>query len=75
MYSFFSNLPTTNKHWIIDHGGSFELLGNIFEHPTRRHFFANTVGRVCKLDLTLRPKKEKSKSARTVPTLQKEQFK
>ena len=25
-----------------------------FEHPTRRHIFANTVGRVCKLDLTLR---------------------
>ena len=29
-------------------------LETYFEHPTRRHIFANTVGRVCKLDLTLR---------------------
>ena len=29
-------------------------LETFFEHPTRRHIFANTVGRVCKLDLTLR---------------------
>ena len=25
----------------------------IFEHPTRRQIFANTVGRICKLNLTL----------------------
>ena len=29
-------------------------LTNFFEHPARRHIFANTVGRVCRLDLTLR---------------------
>ena len=29
-------------------------LETYFEHPTRRHIFANTVGRVCRLDLTLR---------------------
>ena len=29
-------------------------LETFFEHPTRRHIFANTVGRVCRLDLTLR---------------------
>ena len=29
-------------------------LETYFEHPTRRHIFANTVGRVSKLDLTLR---------------------
>ena len=29
---------------------------NFFEHPTRRHIFANTVGRICQLDLTLRHK-------------------
>ena len=27
-----------------------------FEHPTRRQIFANTVGRICKLNLTLRRK-------------------
>ena len=26
----------------------------IFEHPTKRQIFANTVGRICKLNLTLR---------------------
>ena len=28
----------------------------LFEHPTRRQIFANTVGRICKLNLTLRRK-------------------
>ena len=28
-------------------------LESILEHPTRHHIFANTVGRVFKLDLTL----------------------
>ena len=30
-------------------------LESILEHLTRHHIFANTVGRVCKLDLTLHP--------------------
>ena len=32
----------------------FSYQETFFEHPTRRHIFAYTVGRVCKLDLTLR---------------------
>ena len=28
----------------------------LFEHPKRRQIFASTVGRICKLNLTLRPK-------------------
>ena len=30
-----------------------EYLEKEIEHPTRRHMFANSVGLVCKLDLTL----------------------
>ena len=43
--------PTCQVHLVL-----FELSKAYFEHPTRRHIFANIVGLVCKLDLTQRPK-------------------
>ena len=34
--------------------GKLIAIKTLFEHPSRRHIFANTVGRICKLNLTLR---------------------
>ena len=38
----------------IDRTVNLGYLESIFEHPTRRHIFANTVGLACKPYLTLR---------------------
>ena len=34
----------------------WKIKKQILEHPTGRHIFANTVGRISKLNFTLRPK-------------------
>ena len=33
---------------------NFSYEKKLLERPTRRHIFANTVGRICKLNLALR---------------------
>ena len=39
----------------------------IFEHPTRRQIFANTVGRICELNLTLRHNRKINKETDNLP--------
>ena len=55
-------LSYSESYWS---SGSFELLGQLFE----RHIFVNTVGCICKLDLTLRLIKSKLQKATSKATV------